>query len=468
MVSGRLRPLRDKPWLTRRHLAGQLSIDTVHGHTEGSPVTRTANGFRRLLGRGADPMPTVPRALFAGLVLGDVREQPVETADDFRGSGLSHLLAVSGQNVAFVLAATAPLISRLGLRGRWVASLGVLGFFALVTRFEPSVLRATVMAVLATSATTLGRRPTSVRLLALAVTLLLLIDPFLVGSVAFGLSVSASGGIILLARPLQGRLPGPAALTAPLSVTVAAQVGVAPVLIPVFGGLPLASLPANLLVGPLAGFVMTWGLTGGLAAGLLGGVVAEVVHLPTRAALWWVATVARVGADLPLGELDAPLAALACGAGAGFVLARRRGRPVLSGISAVVTIALLATPAIRLAAHPGEREVLDGVGEIWRTGQGRTVLVLDAEVHHRRILEPVRRLGIARIDLAIAVQGSGRTGVALARLRKRVVVGEVWAPRDHRVAFARTPEPGAYRFDDLMIEVASSHDRLTAQVDRPP
>jgi predicted membrane metal-binding protein len=68
--------------------------------------------------------------------------------DDFRGSGLTHLLVVSGQNLAFVLVLASPVTNRLTWRWRWVVTLGVIGAFALVTRFEPSVLRASAMAAI--------------------------------------------------------------------------------------------------------------------------------------------------------------------------------------------------------------------------------------------------------------------------------------------------------------------------------
>ena len=82
---------------------------------------------------------------------------------------------------------------------------------------------------------------------------LLIVDPVLVRSVGFLLSVGACCGIALWAAPLAARLPGPRIVAEPLAVTIAAQVGVAPVLIPVFGGLPVAAIPANLLAIPAAG-----------------------------------------------------------------------------------------------------------------------------------------------------------------------------------------------------------------------
>jgi ComEC/Rec2-related protein len=83
-------------------------------------------------------------------------------------------------------------------------------FFALLTRFEPSVLRASAMAVVACTAFGLGRPASRGRILCLAVTAVLLLDPFLVRSVGFLLSVGACAGIVSLARPVADRIPDPA------------------------------------------------------------------------------------------------------------------------------------------------------------------------------------------------------------------------------------------------------------------
>ena len=127
---------------------------------------RVANGLRRTLERGAVSLPGQERALFTGFVLGDARGQSQATADDFRNAGLTHLLVVSGENVAFVLALAGPLLRLLGLRGRFVAGLLVLVAFGVLVRWEPSVLRAEAMAALALLASTMGRPASGLRLLA--------------------------------------------------------------------------------------------------------------------------------------------------------------------------------------------------------------------------------------------------------------------------------------------------------------
>ena len=115
----------------------------------------------------------------------------------------------------------------------------------------------------------------------------------------FLLSVAACAGIAALAGPLHRRFR----LPLPLAVTVAAQVGVAPVLLPVFGSLPLAALPANLLAVPAAGPLMMWGMAAGVPAGLAGGRAGAALHLPTRLLMAWVEGVAHWAARLPLPRL---------------------------------------------------------------------------------------------------------------------------------------------------------------------
>src|SRR4029078_10820073 len=105
-----------------------------------------------------------------GFVLGDDRGQSFETVDDFRASGLAHLLVVSGGNVACVLALASPALRRLSIAGRLVAGLVVLLLFGFVARWEPSVLRAEAMAAISLVASTLARPVSGVRVLALAVT----------------------------------------------------------------------------------------------------------------------------------------------------------------------------------------------------------------------------------------------------------------------------------------------------------
>ena len=305
VVRGWLAPLEgfDLRWCWK-HAVGELhATELVDASHATAPLARAANATRALVLGGSESMPPVDRGLLAGFLLGDTRGIPREVTDQFRDAGLTHLLAVSGENVAFVLALFAPLLRRLSWRGRLVLGISVLALFGTMTRWEPSVLRAIAMAVIGLVAGYLGRPTAGLRVLVLAATALLVADPLLLHSVGFLLSCGASLGIALLARPLAARLPGPAWIREVLGVTAAAQVGVAPVLIPVFGSMPLVALPANLVAVPLAAPLTMWGLVAGVVGGLVrpyAPAAPRLLELPTVALLHGLLAVAAIASRFPL------------------------------------------------------------------------------------------------------------------------------------------------------------------------
>ena len=303
LVNGTLRELTRPDRVAYRHLRMALSVAGASAE-DGSALWRVpVNAVREAVLRGANALPAAQRPVYAGFVIGDDRGSDEEIVQSFEDSGLSHLLVVSGENVVFVIALMTPIAARLGRRSRVAALTMVLLLFAAVTRFEPSVLRATFMAFIAVIGAGSGRPIDARRRLAVAAAALIIIDPLLVQSLGFRLSVAATAGITLFAPSIAKRLRGPNWFRQVLSVTVAAQIAVAPFVVPVFGPMPLASLPANVLAEPIAGFVMMWGSSVGVVAGALGGWPAVVLQAPVRAGVWWITTVARWCASLPLPRL---------------------------------------------------------------------------------------------------------------------------------------------------------------------
>ena len=280
-----------------QHVVGEFELAWASDVDPGGPIARASNRVRATIERAGESLPAPYGALYRGLVIGDDREQPQEMIDRFRASGLSHLTAVSGQNVAFVLAACGPLLLRLRPLQRWVVTLALIAWFVALTRFEPSILRAGVMAGLSATAYLTGRERHPVRTLALAVIGLVLLDPLLVWSIGFWLSVGATAGVCTLGPWLATRLRvfGPLAL--PLGITLGAQVGVVLPSVLVFGRLPLVSVPANLLAVPVAGFVMLYGLPAGLLAGWVPP-LAPLLMFPARVGTRWVDTVALLGSRI--------------------------------------------------------------------------------------------------------------------------------------------------------------------------
>jgi competence protein ComEC len=301
-----------------------------------------------------------------------------------------------------------------------------------------------------------------------------LLDPFLVHSVGFRLSVAASGGILTLSRPLAAALPGPRLVAEALAVTAAAQAGVAPVLIPTFGPMPVAAVPANVLAEPVAGLVMMWGCSAGLVAGLVagpaGGVVAEVLHVPTALGLGWVAGVARWAADLPLGRIGLPVVVAVTAGLVAVVAGRRLALPALRVLGALVAVGALLGPAIGELTTPREpgdatrpAAVDLGGAELWRTSDG-AVLVLEGDAVGQSVLGGLRAAGVARLDLVVVRSAGPVAAAALDVVDDRIEVRAVWAPASHRIVDAVVPAPGTVEGLGLRIQVASASPTLEVTV----
>jgi competence protein ComEC len=427
-VDGHLRPLaRRTAWSDSRHLVGVLEVHDVGARSAGNPLARTADVVRALVVAGADRLPRPAQSLYLGLVIGDDRHQTPAQQASFRVAGLTHLLAVSGQNVAFVLLAAGPLLRRLPTWPRLAATAGVLVVFAAVTRFEPSVLRATATAAVVAWSVALGRPDRGLRVTALAVAGLLAVDPLLVRSVGFQLSVAATVGILVLGPWVAPLIPGPRWLREPLTVTVSAQLAVLPLLGAVFGPVSVASVPANVAAAGAAGLVMTWGLTVGVAAGFAPEALGRLLQVPAAVSVEWIDAVATVASTAGLPRLG-PLAAVPLAAALGWW---RWGPVARRPAAAALAVGALLVPGPPAPAGPA--------GARWCPGgqDGWSVLVVDDPSRPDDLLEALLERGIRRIDVVVVTGGGRSYGTAVAALGELFALGPVLAPPGHQVRGGR-------------------------------
>ena len=300
-------PGKQSRWVSQ-HVKGRFQVVSVaEQRFAASPLLRSAQRVRDLVSASASSFNFDERNLFTGLVIGDDTKQSEEMVSAFRKSGLAHLVAVSGQNVAFVLAALSPLLRRLNRRWRTSMTIFILIWFVVITRIEPSVVRAALMAGAAYLSVAMGRPTRTLRLIALTVFAAIAVDPLLAWSVGYFMSVGATLGLCLGAEKLEKLIRGPQWLARLLSATLSAQFGVIPVVIFVFGVPSAFGIVANVLAVPIAGLVMLIGLPLGLFTGVLENLgrseFATVLMWPVQIGVRWVWWVAEIFARLSVGPV---------------------------------------------------------------------------------------------------------------------------------------------------------------------
>ncbi|MQA04760.1 MAG: DUF4131 domain-containing protein [Streptosporangiales bacterium] len=413
------------------------------------PVQRVAAGLRAGLRDAVGVLPGEARGLIPGLVVGDTSLLSTRLEDEFRRTGLTHLLAVSGSNLAIVTGA-------IVLAGRWLvlsprllaglAAGGIIGFVVLA-RPEPSVLRAAVMGGIGLLALGYGRPRRSLPALFTAVLVLVYADPALARSFGFALSVFATFGLIVLAPPWRDWLVArgvPRLLAEAIAVPAAAQAMCGPVIVLLAGQVNVLAVLANLLAAPAVAPITVLGVVVTLVHPVLPG-VAELLAWCAWLPAWWVVQVARNAAAVPWAAVDwhggvlgaVGLAALTV---AVFVLAPHRMVRALVAAALVGALTVVGTVHLVAPAWPpkGWRVVACDVGQgdglVLRVADGSAVVV-DTGPESAPIRTCLDRLRIRQVPLVLvshlhADHVAGLAGVLAGRSVGTVVTTPLGHPQE--------------------------------------
>ncbi|NLA36257.1 MAG: ComEC/Rec2 family competence protein [Actinobacteria bacterium] len=473
-LEGVVSPLDATPsWMKSRHLAGRVTVRRLDAYDRGPLLWRSVNAVQRLTGAGMQPLDEQQRALYLGIVFGDDRGQSAVQQYRFRASGIAHLLAVSGQNLALMVVVAAPLLGRLARTPRVAVSAVLIVWFCVLTRIEPSVLRAAAMVLIAAVAWWHGRFVSARRILWVAVIALVLIDPLLIWSLGFRLSVAASIGLIEFARPLAERLRGPRWFRQPLAVALAAQSLTSLLLVNTFGPTSLLSPIVNLLAVPIGGALMVWGAATGPLAGILGAPVDEFASWPARALLWGLDALATVGAHpgIPRVGLGGAVAT-AFGCALPWASLHWPGAIGTRGIRRLMVVAVVVvvgdlTLSVRPFSSVGEPRLVAEVAGVERWQIGRSeVWVLDGGATPRRVLDALGSMRRPVVALVVVVGGGKRSAGAVWALRQVAEPGAIVAMRPELVADAGSLPAGILVVDGVAFRLggdgrpAPAHDAV--------
>jgi competence protein ComEC len=443
-------------------------------------LARAAEHLRSGLRDAAAPLPPDARGLLPGLVIGDTSRTPQDLTDAMLATGMTHLSAVSGSNVAIVLAFALGGASLAGVRRRWrpVLAVLVLAGFVVLARPEPSVVRAATMGTIGLIGLSRSRRAAGIPVLSAAVVVLLVVDPWLSRSYGFALSTLATLGLVLFARSwgaaIGRRLPrrlsswGPA-----LAVPVAAQAMCAPVVVLLQGSVSVVGVLANLLAAPLVAPATVAGVAAASVAPLwpLGArLLCWLGALPTLGIAW----VARTCATIPGGTLpwpDGAPGAVLLTVVTVFVLVtgrwwaqRARLHPVVAGGVCLLVLAAAAPTSAVTWPPPGWRFVACDVGQgdglVLATTPGHAVLV-DAGPDPAAVNSCLRRLRVSVLDSVVlshfhADHVDGLPGALAGREVRELLASPVREP-----AYQWTEVEGWARARGIPIRDLSTGDHLS-------
>lgn len=421
------------------------------------PVLRAAARLRGEIRAAVIPASAEARALIPGLVVGDDQGLSEETVDDFKLAGLTHLTAVSGTNLTLVVGFLLLIARTVGVRGRGLVVLGLLGVvgFVVLARPEPSVVRAAAMGAIALLGWGADGRSRGIRTLSGGVLVLLSLDPWLAVSIGFALSVCATAGILLLGPPFRDALARwlPSWIAEAFAIPLAAQLACTPLVAVVSGQVSLVAVVANLLVAPAVAPATVLGLVGGLVhlawpwAGEMCGRVAGLCAD-------WIVLVAHRSAALPnaalpwsTGVAGIALLILLCIAiawwGPAFVASRGRTLCIVTllVVGLVRPMPTLGWPPagwVMVACSVGQ-----GDGLVLRAGPHSGVVV-DAGPDPRLMDQCLRRIGIREVPVVVLTHFHADHVDGLSGVLRGRQVGEV------DVTSLREPAANARAVDDLV------------------
>jgi competence protein ComEC len=358
------------------------------------------------------------KALVGGLAIGERDLLSPEMAENMKTLSLTHLVAVSGANLAIVMGVVYLLTAACALsrNTRFVTALLVMVAYVLVVGPESSVLRSATMATFVVIGLWLGRGTKPIISLAWAVIFLLAIDPGLATDFGFSLSALATVGLLTMALPIYNWLSRymPRLIAIGIAASFSAQLATTPVLLMLQPSIPIYSVLANLIVEPVVAPVTVLGILALILAyplPVLSSAVSYVASLGT----WWITLVATEVSGWPAarvhfvaGPVGVALAALIVLLSLG--LYQKKLSKYRTGIAASLVGVMLFSASwssadqIRFQVFDGEWDVVNcdvGQGDALVVRSQGVVALIDVGREPEPIDKCLDNLQVTKIDLLV-------------------------------------------------------------------
>jgi competence protein ComEC len=296
------------------------AIEVIAANPNANPLQTALIDLRHQASLRIDhALPEPYAGLLNGTLLGDESSIAPDIEDAYAVTGAAHVIAISGYNMVVISGILLAILGKTRLPSTtqaWIV-LAIIALYTVLVGASASIVRAALMSGLLIVGERIIRRRTFVPAsLAFATLVMALHNPYVLWDVGFQLSLFATLGIVLFARPLTQwarraleRRVSPSraettasVLEAGLFVSIAAQAFTLPLIALYFERLSLVSLPVNFLIAPVQPFIM---ILGGAAVLLsfISTALAQPIFLATLLPMAWTTQIVRQAAALPFAEV---------------------------------------------------------------------------------------------------------------------------------------------------------------------
>lgn len=434
------------------HLVGAFPREWEHLGTTDRGWRGQLEAFHRtVVSRIGRTLPEPQASLASGVLVGERASLPEDVDEALRATGTTHLVVVSGQNVALLIGiAVATMTAVVSRRAASVIALMFLPAYVVFVGADPPVVRAAIMAVAVVAAGVTGRRTPAWIYLTYAAGLMLAAEPSLVRDVAFQLSATATAGITTLSPALRDAVlarfpalasPGRAALVGVSATATGAALAVLPVQVAAFEVIAPWTVLANVLVAPLYEATVAAAAVAAILGG--GGLLGYALAIVPGTFLALVEVLAALpGAQIPVtlpliaGVAFTGLLIVGTARTAAFARHHAPSSVLDGGVSSHVAmttgLAVIAAGLWWGALAPAEEHasvtVLDvGQGLAVLVRDGDATLLIDTGPRDGAVLAALGRAGVSDLDAVVLTHDDLDHTGGLPELRDRLAVGAIYA-----------------------------------------
>lgn len=298
-----------KEYLKTKKIYGSIKAEKISIIKENDVnfILRISNSTRnKVIEIAKKILPQETEGLLIGILIGERRYIPENTTENFSKSSLSHILAISGSHISYIIIGITYILtkSKTSKKGMYIITIFSLIFFIFITNFSPSVIRACIMGIILLFAKIVYRKPDILTSISVSLLIILIDNPFAIKDIGLQLSYLGTLGIVYLNKPISNFLEKymNKKVSEILAITISAQIMVLPVTIINFNNISTVFIISNIIATPLTGGIILLGYAN-ILIGAISLEIAKVIAIVTHSLVQLLIWTAEITAKIPYSSI---------------------------------------------------------------------------------------------------------------------------------------------------------------------